>query len=284
MAALGPLPTFVGIGAPKAGTTWLYEMLDAHPDIGMSPRRKEVHFFRRHYDRGPDWYRTFFEGLDGCAAIGEFTTHYLYNPALSERIAESAPTIDKLIVLLRDPITRARSHWAFRVRVEGYPGTFEAFLDERPEAIDWGRYGHHLARLQPWIDRGALLALIYEEATADVAGTQRQLGAFLGVDPGRFPTGAGRHRRNARFEPRFGPLYTAAVRAGIWLRGLDLDPLVNALKRAGVKRLFEREGGAALPPMRPETARRLAETFGPDVDRLEALLGRDLAVWRDTWT
>ena len=48
------LPDFLGIGAQRSGTTWLYEQLRGHPQVVMSSKRKEIHFFDRHYDRGLD--------------------------------------------------------------------------------------------------------------------------------------------------------------------------------------------------------------------------------------
>ena len=54
------LPNFIGIGVPRAGTTWLHELLDMHPDVAVPQRRKEVHFFDRYYDKGMAWYSSFF--------------------------------------------------------------------------------------------------------------------------------------------------------------------------------------------------------------------------------
>lgn len=53
------LPSFLGIGAMRSGTTWLDQMLRSHADIYMSERRKEVHFFDQYYDRGLSWYEDF---------------------------------------------------------------------------------------------------------------------------------------------------------------------------------------------------------------------------------
>jgi hypothetical protein len=54
-------PTFLGIGVPKAGSTWLYETLAAHPHIWVTPNEREVHFFDRYYeDRRLSWYEQFF--------------------------------------------------------------------------------------------------------------------------------------------------------------------------------------------------------------------------------
>ncbi len=54
----GLLPKFVVIGAQRAGTTWLYECLKAHPDVFL-PDTKELHFFDHHFDKGESYYRRF---------------------------------------------------------------------------------------------------------------------------------------------------------------------------------------------------------------------------------
>ena len=53
-------PTFLGIGVPRAGSTWLYRLMESHPAIWVPPQRTEVHFFDRYFDRGFDWYAQFF--------------------------------------------------------------------------------------------------------------------------------------------------------------------------------------------------------------------------------
>ena len=53
-------PTFLGIGVNKAGTTWVADLLAAHPEVWMPTRRKEVRFFSHFYERGWPWYEAFF--------------------------------------------------------------------------------------------------------------------------------------------------------------------------------------------------------------------------------
>src|SRR2546427_8680745 len=84
------LPTFLGIGVPRAGTTWLHTLLSGHPDAYLPTRRKEVRFFDRHFDRGVEWYEGFFsppEGTGGYRAIGEISPHYLYGQGGPTKIA-----------------------------------------------------------------------------------------------------------------------------------------------------------------------------------------------------
>ena len=61
------LPTFLGIGVPRAGTTWLHTLLAGHPDVYLPTRRKEIRFFDRYHDLGTAWYEAFFAAAE---AIG----------------------------------------------------------------------------------------------------------------------------------------------------------------------------------------------------------------------
>ena len=67
---IGPLPTFLICGAPKTGTTALYEYVRQHPDVLMSIP-KETGFFHKNYHKGEDWFRSHFNDWEGEEAIGE---------------------------------------------------------------------------------------------------------------------------------------------------------------------------------------------------------------------
>jgi hypothetical protein len=280
-------PDFLGIGVPKAGTTWLHRILTVHPQIFV-PARKEVHFFDRWYDRGEDWYRQVFAEAEGGGfrRVGEVTPHYVYGTHQLARV-RAMPSLTRFIVLLRDPVERAHSHYWFRVRIENYRGSFEEFLAGRSEAIEWGRYAAHLA---PWYDaygRDAILPLIYERVFAEPESTFDRLAAFLDVDPAGFVaarTGAG-EKVNPRFQPRHPRLYVAAVRFSKVLRRLDADRVLRAAKRLPILKLLEgkREAPSDADVLTPEIAARLGEIFAPDVARLESLIDTDLSLWRESW-
>lgn len=117
-ADLRALPDFVIIGAQKAGTTSLFRYLVEHPDV-IPPAQKEVHFFDGRYERGMRWYRSRFplrSALERGAADGvrkltfEASPYYLAHPFVAGRMHEQLPDA-KLVVLLRDPIERAWSHY-----------------------------------------------------------------------------------------------------------------------------------------------------------------------------
>jgi hypothetical protein len=105
---------FVIAGAQKGGTTALDAYLRQHPEIGMADV-KEVHFFDkneffRKNKRPYSFYHSFFSGVLSRKRIGETTPSYMYWRAIPQRIHDYNPAM-KLIVILRNPIERAYSHW-----------------------------------------------------------------------------------------------------------------------------------------------------------------------------
>lgn len=109
-----PLVTFLGCGAQKAGTSALDRYLRQHPDICL-PDRKEIHFFDIEYNfRYPlvnyAKYHSFFDFQSQDKIAGEVTPSYMYWTYSPRRIWEYNPEM-KLIILLRNPIERAYSHW-----------------------------------------------------------------------------------------------------------------------------------------------------------------------------
>jgi len=113
------LPTVVILGAQKAGTSSLFACLSEHPDV-LSPTKKEVHYFDLNFARGPEWYRAHFPRVPAPSTreIGrgpsqltlEASPYYLFHPAVPERLQSVLPDA-KFIVMLRNPVDRAYSHY-----------------------------------------------------------------------------------------------------------------------------------------------------------------------------
>ncbi len=272
------LPTFAGIGAPRSGTTWLSALLAAHPQVAMPRHRKELHYLDRHHARGLDWYRSRFPppGDHPPVAVGEFTTHYLYDPQVPVR-ARDVPGLERFVLLVRNPVDRAWSHYRFRCRQDRFAGSFEAFLAVEPRALVLGRYAEHLAAWTAELEAGQLLVLVFEQAVAHPPAATAALGRHLGVDPAGFP--AALAPVNESFRPQRSWLYAAAVGRARWLRDHDLDGVVSAARRLGLGRAVSAR--APEPPERLDAAlrARLWEGFAPDVERLGALTGLDLSGW-----
>jgi len=99
---------FIGIGAQKAGTTWLYENLQKHPGIKF-PAGKELHFWDAHYANGIGWYKSLFPDTVKEIKNGEITPAYAILPQSKiKEVYENFSNL-RLIYILRDPIERAWS-------------------------------------------------------------------------------------------------------------------------------------------------------------------------------
>lgn len=276
------LPTFLGIGVLRGGTTWLHELLASHPDVYVPKRRKEIFFFDLYYERGLEWYEGFFPpGAEAgrYRALGEITPTYIYRSYGPGRIA-SVPSITKLILVLRNPADRAYSYYGLLLKNGQCSGSFETFLSDLPQVIQQGFYSRSLENYYRYFNRDQILVLIYEHATANIPKTKETLALFLGVAAERFPLDAGAKRVNRSYMPRARLAY-ALARKVAWYHlryKWDLDWVVNWGKRLGIERLFGEAG--PLPPMKEETRRYLKELYQEEIRELESLLQIDLECWK----
>ena len=122
------LPDFLVIGVQKGGTRFLYHCLSQHPGITL-PFDKEVHFFDRDFKKGINWYKAFFplKLFSKSKIAGEITPRYIMNPDAPERSHTVLPNA-RIIVLLRDPIERAHSHFQMTRRVYELEMDFQEFV------------------------------------------------------------------------------------------------------------------------------------------------------------
>lgn len=131
------LPSFLIIGAKKCGTTSLFSYLCEHPNVG-SPTWKEISYFNIYFHRGNLWYKSFFPLLlpqqDSQLITGEATASYICCPQAPKRIAATLPKV-KLIVLLRNPIERAYSHYHHTRRIGKEQLSFEEAIAQEDSRV-----------------------------------------------------------------------------------------------------------------------------------------------------
>ena len=130
-------PNFIGLGAQKAGTSWLAACLAAHPQIYMP--RKETQFFTHKWDKGLEWYESLFAKCPPGQICGEFSTSYLCSEDALVRIKRVAPDA-KLIAVLRHPVERALALVRHKM-MRGKPYGTEA-------VIGWSRYSEYVPQWQ----------------------------------------------------------------------------------------------------------------------------------------
>jgi hypothetical protein len=137
------MPDFIIIGVQRCGTTSLYNYLIEHPNVAPA-FKKEVHFFDKHFKKGPIWYRAHFPSFFYASYVkqirrqdlitGEATPYYIFYPHTPKRILETVPQA-KLIVLLRNPVDRAYSHYHHEVRMGTETLSFERAIEREEERL-----------------------------------------------------------------------------------------------------------------------------------------------------
>ncbi len=240
------LPDAMIIGAMKSGTSSLHNYLTQHPNV-IAPLRKEVHYFDLQYGRGERWYRANFGKVGQPGLNLDSSPYYLFHPLAPQRAHALVPQA-KLIVLLRDPVRRAYSHYwherdkkreklSFEDAVAAEPGRVgddehrlargeieQSRAHQHCTYLARGRYAEQLERWLQFYPRDRLLVLQFEDLGRAPMVTLNRTLEFLRLPP------LGRVRLDARNVRKY-------------------------------------------PPINPATAERLREYFAPHNAALEALLG-----------
>lgn len=270
-----PVPTFLGIGPGKAGSTWTYRALRAHPEVFMSPV-KETLYFTREYDRGREWYLSFFQGAEDYPASGEVCQLYLYSEEAPGRVRDYRADM-QLVVTPRNPVDRAFSHYLWHVRNGEVSASFEEALEERPYLFRRGFYGRHLARWLEYFPREQLLVLPFWELKEDERAFARRIYDFVGVDPDFWPEDGVQRALGAAL-PRVRWLARTLKVGARLARRMGLLRLVQAVKEHPLARaVWEPYPEDERPEVDPETRARLLEEVADDVRRVTELTGIDFA-------
>ena len=180
------LPNFMCIGASKSGTTSLYDILKQHSDIFL-PSFKEPHFFDipSVYQNGIEWYKkTYFQSVKNEKCIGDFSPTYLFDEHAPERILNDLGANVKFIIILRNPVDRAYSHYLHSKRDQHENLSFKEalFLEkERFSKKDYlsylrlsysgqGMYCQMLVRYFKFFPRDNFLIINFEEEFVNQRG------------------------------------------------------------------------------------------------------------------
>jgi len=254
-------PNLFLVAAPRSGSTQLSAWLSSHPDVGLPPI-KEPNFFSQHEfptdyvakhhlnDVDPASYVTsgskkvmqfaifreqahydyLFKDIDTPLRMDASTT-YLHCPEAPQKLAQYAPGA-KVILLTRDPVSRALSHYRLAVRT----GRTTRSLQEEIQAeangdtplpgrflLRQSRYDEAVARYRATFPAEDLFEVAFEDMIKDIDGTLAKVAAFLDIDPGKFNTQV--NSQNAGDAPRFKALNAFLMTSGIKTHLRQLLPI-----------------------------------------------------------
>jgi hypothetical protein len=295
MAPQRILPNLFIIGAMKSGTSSLHESLHQHPDIFMA-RMKEPQYFAPHRTRwgqwwgqgqpwpapGIGWYLDLFRDAANVKYAGESSVSYTAAPWVSgcERRIHAFNPDARLIYIMRDPVTRALSHyWHFVNDGREDLPPFEA-VHRREDYVARSDYAR---QLKPYIDvfrRERVFTLTLEELEREPAATMRRLFTWLGVDPRVRVTV--QHINIGRTTLRQTRRHLVPVDTMVkhWRWKQIERRLPSAVPRL-IERIAYRTVDKRKVPIAEATA-FLQQTLAPRVRDLSALLGRDFPEWTIT--
>lgn len=275
------LPNFLICGAPKCGTTALYEYLRQHPDVFMS-RPKETFFFSDEFDRGVEWFAEHFSAHDGEKAIGEASTTTMYSPKAPARIQRVLGS-PKLIFCLRNPIERAYSEYFFKMTQGRIPAntTFEDVVlkksvHQSEKIIRRGMYDEYLKTFESEFG-GENMRVVFQsdlkkQTRSEVKGILRYLGVDEGID-----LDSGEAHNETKYPNR--GLYYWVRQSWHKIRGPveGLFPSATDMVRQGMWQvLFSSEK----PPMSETVRAHLRDVYSKPNARLEQYLDRNLSHWK----
>ena len=177
---------FIGIGAQKAGTSWLASCLSEHPEICMHPK-KEAHYFNKRTFYFNRWHYQYSFKNKNKKVIGEITPGYMSDDKVAKRIFQYNKYM-KIIAILRDPTDRCISQYKMemsRGSIEKNSGLWDAFNRDLPKYGPMkyrGLYNLHIKNFEKYFNKSQILILDYENISRKPNDFLQKVFSFLNVD------------------------------------------------------------------------------------------------------
>jgi Sulfotransferase family len=309
-------PNFFVVGAAKAGTTSLYHYLEQHPQVYMSPVKEPNHFsydtdleklrpsarkrlkalniegflqgdmsnkIHRAYITDRQQYISLFRFAPADKIVGEASPAYLYSKVAAEEIHQFNPEA-KIVIILRNPVERAYSHYLMDRKLAFTDKSFEEALTDdlrfTPRSwgatslyLDLGEYYQQVKRYYDIFPAENILVLLSEELRKNTAETISKLYQFLGIDPSFRPNLSETH--NKAVVPRNALMHRLLTFSGLRVfirRKINNGTFKNILRKA----IFN-------PPKEsrpsPAITEKLKLHFRNDIQQLSKLIEKDLTHW-----
>jgi len=308
------LPTFFIVGAAKAGTTSIADYLNTHPQVYISPI-KEPHYFSKdircenfeekyrklvcfdqddYFAKEPleqkhaafiqkqEHYEQLFNDMQADQIGGEGSVGYLYSQEAPREIYKQVPKA-KIIIILRNPIGRAFSHWLMDLRMGivhegGFLQAIEADVHAPKKGwgnqhlyIELGLYFQQVKRYFDTFGRDNVKVILFDDLKVSNAKVMEDITQFLGLETFEYDLEG---KKNPAKLPKFPLLHST-------IRKLGLIDLGNAI----IPKIFLEKLKASiytnknLPKLTSEDRVALQKYFKEDIVNLSELINRDLTAW-----
>ena len=282
---------FFIVGAPKAGTTSLYHYLSEHPQVEMSSQKepdyfsdKAIHQQGMYYGKNRvntlDKYESLFVQKEGVV-YGEGSVSYLFYDNVAEDIKKYNPNA-KIIIMLRNPIERAFSHYLMDYRLGLVSDSFENIITKKSkhknahlfyqQYIEVSKYANQIQRYLDFFEKENILFIDYEDFKNNVSKTVDQVYDFLNISTEfaadintKYNTFTMPKNKGIRFIYSF-----------VFLRKILTFFLPIYLVKNIRAFLFKAD---KKPELLKETRSQLSIIFNNDIKKLDEVLGKNYSKW-----
>jgi hypothetical protein len=282
---------FFIVGAPKAGTTSLYHYLEEHPEIEMSSQKEPDYFsdiplqeqgmyYGKNRINTLDKYESLFAQKEGVI-YGEGSVSYLFYENVAEDIKKYNPNA-KIIIMLRNPIDRAFSHYLMDYRLGLVSDSFEDIINKKSkyknahlfyqQYIEVSEYAKQIQRYCNVFSTDNLLLIDYEDFKGDVAGTVDLVYDFLKVST-EFAADVNTKHNTFTMPKNKGIRF---IYSFVFLRKILTFIFPKSLVKNIKGLLFKAD---KKPELLEETRNQLKQFFSDDVRELGGVLGKDYSKW-----
>ncbi|REJ75464.1 MAG: hypothetical protein DWQ47_08290 [Acidobacteria bacterium] len=265
------LPKVIIIGTMKGGTSALFRYLSSHNEM-VGSQVKETNYFckKEFFSKGIEWYESLFWGEGNIAfeASPAYTKRHLY-PGTAERLHTALPDA-KLIYLLRDPVSRAVSHYSHDVLKGKVTKDLSEALRLDDNYVKTSSYFYQIEAYLERFDPAQILLLQSERLRNDRDAAMNEISRFIGIEPDFDPNVVDQdyhvtkeRRKTTRIEyhlwPYFNHRYINKVFKSIFV------PLRTPFEP---------------PKLSEEDRDMLREKLSPDIEKLRGLTGKEFKGWQ----
>jgi len=290
-------PNFLLISSGRSGTTSLFNYYSEHPEIYMAPNKEpyflasidfsiQKHvpnfFLKNLWTRYEDEYYSLFENVKNEKVIGEASVSYLYY--FKDTISNIKKHLrdPKIIIIIRNPIDRAYSHYLHNVQIGIETETFEEALKLEKERIRnewwWGFYykaaGYYFEAISEYINSfSSVKVFLFDDFIEDVPKTLKEMFQILDVNENFVPNIEKAYNKSIAFKYGTNSIYKIIQSNRLFnsLYYLIPRPLTNCLKRFALKNSNK---------INTTLRKNLYNEYRSDIACLEKLLSSDLTRWK----
>lgn len=282
MTGKNKLPNLICPGAQKAGTTTLYHILKQHPNVYVS-EYKELYYFcwDNYYKKGIKWYLKHFKSYNQEKYIADITPDYLPFLKTADRINKTLNDEVKFIVMLRNPVQRAYSHYLMKHREGKIRKSFNDVIfaeyktEKESSLLHGGMYYEQLKHYLKYYPLSNFHFILLDDLKNNFDKVVKELFSFLDLETILITQ---EKKYNTNFQPRR-PLLFKLIKLIPNRLKIKIKKTTNFSSEKNITRLLVGEKDSEKQNIDKELYNKLVTFYQKDIIQLEKLIGRDLSKW-----